>query len=106
MEMTIVEKLCDFFTAYGEYFTKEDLFSYDKEMYTTAEMIFDKFDEGNIEALIKTCLAAARHYKIIDMSIDWVYTSVELDICCLSLVVANLATGVTVCSLNNLYRRC
>jgi hypothetical protein len=106
MEMTIVEKLCDFFITYGEYFTKEDLFSYDKEMYTTAEMIFNKLDESDIETLIKTCLAATRHYKIIDMSIDWVYTSNELDICCLSLVVADLATGVTICSLNNLYRRC
>ena len=106
MEMTIIEKLCNFFIAYGEYFTKEDLFLYDEEMYTTAEMIFDDFGESNIETLIKTCLAAARHYKIIDMSIDWVYTSVALDICCLSLVVADLATGVTICSLNNLYRRC
>lgn len=105
MEITIVEKLCDFFTAYGEYFTKEDLFSYDKEMYTMAEMIFDDTGEGNIEKLIKTCLAAARHYNIIDMSIDWVYDSVALDISCLSLVVNDLATEATICSLNNLYRR-
>lgn len=104
MEMTIVEKLCDFFTVYGIYFDKEDLFSYDKEIYTTAETIFDDFGESNIETLIKTCLAAARHYKIIDMSIDWVYTSV--DICCLSLVVNDLATGATICSLNNFYQRC
>lgn len=106
MEMTIVEKLCDFFTTYGEYFIREDLFLYDKEMYTTAETIFDDFGESNIEKLIKTCLAAARHYKIIDMSVDWVYTGVALNICCLSLVVADLATGATICSLNNLYRRC
>lgn len=106
MEMTIVEKLCDFFITYGECFTKEDLFSYDKEMYKTAEMIFDDYGESDIEKLIKTCLAAARHYKIIDMSIDWVYTSDALDICCLSLVVTDLAIGTTICNLNNFYRRC
>lgn len=105
MEMTIVEKLCDFFTVYGRYFTEEDLIEYDKEMFKDAKTIFNKYKEGDIYTLIETCLAAARHYKIIDMSLDWVFDSPGLDIDCLSLVVTDLATGTIICNLNNVYRR-